>query len=93
MRYLHSTPFQYPKESLIFGLMPINTNDTFPNIGTFKRTSKRSLPLYQLILADPREQHEHTRDDIRFGLYLERRGVFVRSLRDEVQCNVLVLQN
>ncbi len=92
-RHLHSAPLQHPEQSFILRLMPINTNDTFPNIGTFKRTSERSLPLYQLILADSREQHEHARDDIRFGLHVKRCGVFIRSLRDEVQRNVLVLQN
>ncbi len=92
-RHFHSTPFQHPKQSFILRLMPINPNDTFQNIGTFKRASKRSLPFYQLILADPREQHEHARDDIRFGLHVKRCGVFIRSLRDEEQRNVLVLQN
>ena len=92
----HPTPFQDPENSAICCTRSIDADNVSPvhrpKPASICSSRPRRFPQSEVAYCNSAEEHKHACDDIRRGCDTQRRGPFIRILRNEAQRDVLMLQ-
>lgn len=90
--HIHTSPLQHPEQTPIHRPPDIHTYDVRPERYNVLRSDRSLIPRTQLLLINITEEHEHSRDDIGRRCNRKWRRILVRSLREETERDVFMLE-